>query len=124
MTKDSNRLTLQQVLRRYEEEQLPNFVGMRLTDANQIGLFGDRPLHVACVRGNMDEVESLIDAGADINARGELGNTPLHEAVHQNNIEVVELLLQRGASRAIQNDWGKTPLDTAKSQERNEIVSL
>jgi ankyrin repeat protein len=50
---------------------------------NQFGNFGERPLHVASARGNLDEMAALIDAGAEINALGEIGNTPLQEAVGQ-----------------------------------------
>jgi len=61
---------------------------------NQAGNFGDRPIHVACIRGDLEEIGALVHEGADVNATGELGNTPLHEAVGQGHIGVVKALLE------------------------------
>ena len=86
------------VLKRYRDEQLPEFSEIPLEDVNQVGNFGNSPLHIACVRGSLPEVQALLEAGADVNAAGELSNTPLHEAAGQGHIEVVRLLLAAGAS--------------------------
>ena len=67
-----------------EHEELPEFVGVPLDHVNQAGIFGDTPLHVAAMRGDLDEVAALLDGGAEVNARGELGDTALHLAVGQN----------------------------------------
>jgi ankyrin repeat protein len=120
----SRRLTAAEVLRRYKDEELPAFLEIPLEDVNEVGHSGDRPLHVASVRGNMDEVAALISAGADVNAPGDLGNTPLHEAVGQGHAEVVKLLLNNGASSSVKNEFGDTPLDIAKLYERDDIVKL
>jgi uncharacterized protein len=74
------RLTAADVLRRYKDEDLPAFSEVPLRDVNQVGNFGERPLHVASTRGSIEEIAALIEGGAEINAPGELGNTPLHEA--------------------------------------------
>ena len=117
-------LTAQEVLRRYMEEELPAFVGMSLVDVNQVGHFGERPLDVACTRGNMEEIEALAEGGAELDAQGEVGYTPLHEAVSQGHLDAVRFLLARGASRDIRNDFGRTPLDTARLTSRNELAKL
>ncbi len=122
--KRANRLTAAGVLQRYSDELLPAFVGMTLNDVNQVGLFHERPLHVACVRGIMEEIEALVEGGADVNATGELGNTPLHEAVGHGRKEVIRFLLERGASRSATNERGETPLDLAKAGVRHEIIEL
>jgi ankyrin repeat protein len=125
VTDDNRRtLTAAEVLQRYTEELLPSFADVPLRDVNQVGRFGDRPLHIACVRGNMQEVVALIDGGADLNAKGELGNTPLDEAIGQGHIEVVRFLLQRGASPSQKNELGATPLDEAKLKMRSDIAQL
>jgi hypothetical protein len=49
------RLTAAEVLKRYTDEELPEFVGIELNDVNEVGLFGDTPLHVAAIRGDLDE---------------------------------------------------------------------
>lgn len=59
-------LTAPDVLARYVAEQLPEFVGISLTDVNQVGNFGDPPLNVAAVRGRLDEVDALLGAGARV----------------------------------------------------------
>jgi uncharacterized protein len=117
-------LTAVEVLRRYKDEALPAFAEIPLDDVNQIGNFGERPLNVASVRGRLEEVTALVEAGADVNARGELGNTALHEAVGQGNVEVVKFLIERGASPTVSNNFGETPLDTARLQGRPEILAL
>lgn len=109
-------LTAPDVLARYVAEQLPEFVGLCLSDVNQVGNFGDTPLNVAAVHGRLDEVEALLDAGARIDARGELGNTALHEALGQNHSAVIEALLARGASLLQANDRGATPLDLIREK--------
>ncbi len=112
------------VLKRYKDEDLPDFAGIELSDVNQAGVFGDRPIHVAARRGRTDEIAALLDGGADANASGELGNTPLHEAVMQNRIEAAKLLLTRGADPHRKNHFGGTPLDAARVRENRRLVRL
>jgi len=52
-------LTAIDVLRRYVDEDQPEFCGIALVRVNQEGNFGNRPLHVAAVRGLVDEVLAL-----------------------------------------------------------------
>ena len=119
-----DRLTAAEVLRRYKDEDLPAFCEITLEDVNQVGNFGERPLHVASVRGNIEEIGALIHAGADVNAPGELGNTPLHEAVGQEHITAIKFLLDHGASVTTTNEFGQTPLDIARLKGRYDIVKL
>jgi uncharacterized protein len=117
-------VTADEVLRRYREEELPEFVGLRLMDVNEVGNFGNSALKVAAVRGILEEVMALLDGGADPNKRGEHGFTALHHAVSQEHIDVVRVLLERGASLTVQNDWAQTPRDIAVLHERPDIESL
>lgn len=97
---------------------------MELTDVNQVGLSGERPLDIAAVRGNLEEIYALLDGGADINASGELGYTALHEAVSQGHIDVVHVLLEFGARTDMRNEFGDTPADIASMRKRDEILAL
>jgi ankyrin repeat protein len=124
VNRDPNNLQAADVLRRYKEEELPAFVEIPLEDVNQVGNFGDRPLHVASIRGNMDEIAALVAGGADVNAPGDLGNTPLHEAVSQEHIPAIEFLLNNGAFPSIKNEFGQTPLDIAREKGRRNIIEL
>lgn len=112
-------MTAEEVLRQYQD--LPDFLGISLTDVNQAGSNGDRPLHAASVRGIMDEVRALVSAGAEINVHGDLGYTPLHEAAAQGHIEVVKFLLENGASLTARNEFGDTPIDVARLRNRKDI---
>jgi ankyrin repeat protein len=117
-------LTAAEVLQRYMEEDLPEFAGLELNEVNQVGIFGNYPIHVAAVRGFLDELKALIEGGADVNATGELGDTPLHDAVGQEHVEAVRLLLQSGADRKRMNHDGNTPLDVARMHGREDIAEL
>jgi uncharacterized protein len=72
---------------------LPEYLGMELTEVDQISLFGDRPIHVVAVRGRFPEMEVLVLAGADVSAPGEQGYTRLHNAVEQGVMQSVLRLL-------------------------------
>lgn len=122
--KHRGRLSAAEVLKRYKDNDLPAFAEMELTDVNQLGLFGERPLDVAAGRGDLKEIYALLDGGADINAPGELGNTALHEAVSQGHIDAVHVLLEFGARTDIRNEFGDTPADIASMRKRDEILAL
>ncbi len=124
LEKHRGRLTAAEVLRRYKDEDLPAFGEMELSDVNQVGLSGERPLDVAAVRGDLEEIYALLDGGADINAQGELGYTALHEAVSQNHFDAVRVLLWAGARTDIQNEFGDTALDIAILRKRERLVDL
>jgi ankyrin repeat protein len=117
-------LSAAEVLRRYKDEDLPAFAEVELKDVNQIGNFDERPLHVACSRGRLDEVLALLAAGAEIDAKGELANTPLHEAVAQDHVDIVRALLAHGASASIRNSFGETAVEIARRSNRLAIVGL
>lgn len=103
-------LSLGEVFERYKN--LPEFDEIILGDVNQKGNFGNSPLHVACVRGDLEEVVALLEAGANPNLKGEHGCTPLHDAVQQEHPEVVKLLLEKGASPTIKSDFfNRTPYE-------------
>jgi ankyrin repeat protein len=58
---------------------------------------GDKfPLHRAVIQRNILEVESLLDAGADINERDAAGIPPLHYAIHLGYVDVMSFLLKKG----------------------------
>ena len=118
------KLTAEDVLRRYKEEELPDFLEMELNDVNQAGPSGTRPIHVAAVRGSIEELMALIDGGADVNAPGDCGATPLHDAAGQGHADIVKILLEHGASPLKKNDWNYTPADVALAHGRKDIADL
>jgi uncharacterized protein len=108
-----NRLTAAQVLQKYTDDGLPDFLDRPIQDVNQVGIDGDRPIHVARVRGNFDDVVALIEAGADVNAAGDLGYAPLHLAALRGLLDIVQVLLSHGADVTAKNEFGQTPIDLA-----------
>ena len=117
------KLLANEVLSRYKSEDLPEFLEVELVDVNQRGNFGNCPLHVAAVRGDVEEIEALVAGGANVNAAGELGNTPLHEAAIQGNIKAVEALLPHGAEPEATNEAGDTPLSLALALGHSAVAS-
>jgi ankyrin repeat protein len=71
------------------------------------------PLHLAALRGDAEEVERLLNGGADPNVRDVFGRTPLHYAAARNHKAAAELLLSRGADPNAKDESGETPLDLA-----------
>ena len=115
------KLSSRDVLSRYISECLPEFYKIKLDNVNQPGVFGNYPLNIACVRGDIDEVLALISGGANIDASGELGYTPLHDAVARENVFIVKILLKSGASKDKKNDFGMKAIDIA-SRDKNEAI--
>ncbi|KAJ1474209.1 ankyrin repeat-containing domain protein, partial [Baffinella frigidus] len=59
----------------------------------------DGELISAAGDGKLEEVRTLIRAGADINEKDEFGSTPLHAAARHKHLEVVRILLGAGADK-------------------------
>ena len=113
-----------EVLQRYTDECYPDFIDVDLTDVNQHGKFGNTPLNIASKRGNLEEVEALLAAGANVDAEGEMGDRPLHDAAMQGHVAVVKRLLAAGASPNVENDHGSTPRSFAVSLEYPDVVAV
>jgi ankyrin repeat protein len=74
-----------------------------------------------------DFLESLLEAGLDINHRGRDGMTALHSAIEEggNIAQLVDFLLSHGADPMIRDKHGKTPFENVCEGSRNiEIVRL
>ncbi len=107
-----------------EMNSLPAFVGIDLSGPNTKGNFGDYPLHVAVVMGNLEYVKVLINSGAHVNEKGEHGYTPLHEAIEQEHCGIVQTLLDNGADMTLKNDDGISSEDLAKTLGKMSVVKV
>jgi len=80
----------------------------------------EQPVHPdllceAARRNDLDAINRLLDAGADINASdvGQYGTPPLHWAAWRGQFEAVRLLVERGADIHLANLYGGAALGTA-----------
>jgi NAD(P)-dependent dehydrogenase (short-subunit alcohol dehydrogenase family) len=79
--------------------------------------------HDAIVRGDLEAVRELIDAGADLNVREPTGgSSPLFTAATFGQTEAAKALIEAGADLDQQNNDGSTALITAAFFARAEIV--
>ncbi|KAK5509006.1 hypothetical protein LTR07_010516 [Exophiala xenobiotica] len=78
-------------------------------------LNGSRPIHSAASGGHVERIQTLLDAGADIDSQNDDQMTPLHWAAEGGWWDAVELLLNRGAATDIVADCTRvTALDLAQ----------
>lgn len=69
----------------------------------------------AALTGQVEIVEHLIRAGADVNGKNRDGTTPLHEAGFMGQDEIAAVLLQNGAYVETRDENGRTPLNYAQT---------
>lgn len=88
---------------------------------------GETQLHRACIEGNTNLVEKLIEEGNNINPRDNCGWLPIHEASNHGYAEIVKLLIKH---KAWINDPGgrgcdgTTPLHDACTNGHIEVIRL
>ncbi|MFM7427230.1 MAG: ankyrin repeat domain-containing protein [Elainella sp.] len=78
----------------------------------------------AVERGNLDQVTSVLNQGANPNTGGSSGGYPLSTAVQRSQTDIVQALLNHGASPNITSDEGYTPLVEALVAQESAIVRL
>jgi len=92
------------------------------SDINKLGDLGRTALFYAAIDGDANTIESLLDAGADVDVQTSLGKTPLMAATYKHNLEAVKLLIQRGANINLQDHLGWTALFHA-AWNNNEVLA-
>jgi ankyrin repeat protein len=63
-----------------------------------INVLNDKQLIAASIAGNLETVQTLVQAGASICARNIVDDTPLILAAEQGHLEIVRFLFKAGAS--------------------------
>ena len=80
---------------------------------SSIGYAAGESLHEAAKKGDLDQINRLLETGATADVMDENSNTPLYVAVGQGHKDVVELLILKGANVNAVCWLGYTPLHWA-----------
>ncbi|KAL9131206.1 MAG: hypothetical protein Q9217_000808 [Psora testacea] len=86
---------------------------------------GRQPLHQAAGNEHVSVVNTLLDAGADVNIVDEDGMSPLHFAASVGNASIVSALLAKNADVSAQ-EYGSSwrPIHSAADSGRLDVVQL
>jgi len=76
----------------------------------------------AAENGDLIEVQTALENGANPNAKDNDGWTPLHWAAQDGHVEIVKILLERGADPRIADNRGHIPLDYAKDSAIRSLL--
>ncbi|KAG2800682.1 hypothetical protein PC119_g22229 [Phytophthora cactorum] len=94
-------------------EQTPRPNEVSETHVSKAKRFSDNDLHVACKRGMIDTVRTIIKSGAAIDAPDAEGNSPLKVAAFHGHVSVVSFLIESGAS-----------IDLTDSKDRTALMAI
>ncbi|XP_013774828.1 tyrosine-protein kinase shark-like [Limulus polyphemus] len=87
---------------------------------------GQSAMHLACINGNNEILDMLLDAGANVNIKDAKGLTPLHYACRLNHASTAKLLIEEGGAnvqcRAIENGW--VPLHEAANSGHLTVIQV
>jgi ankyrin repeat protein len=84
---------------------------------------GSTALHHACLGGQMNVLQHLIEAGANVDTRNKLGETALHLACDHGHLElVVHLHAETCINVHAANELGRTALHSASANGHLEIA--
>jgi ankyrin repeat protein len=81
-------------------------------------------LHDAARDGDLEQVQTLIGQGADVNERGRNAETPLIIAALAGEAAVAEFLIAQDADVMARNEGGLTPLHAAAYAGSVEVAQL
>ena len=114
-----------------QEEKLKWEIGTLFNDFMRIKYLvdekdpsGETKLHKASKSGLVEEVEMLLELGADANIKNKNHETCLHLATKNGFPEVAEILLQNGAEVNAQNRDKLTPLHFASWNGNDAIAEI
>ena len=90
-------------------------------DPNTVGPTGQPVLHMAAREGNLDVVQALVQAGAEIDKRNLLKETPVMLAALAGHTKIVDFLVTKEAQI---NQPGWTPLLYAATNGHVEVIKI
>lgn len=84
----------------------------------------DNQLCMACVQGNLPQVQSLLQSGADPNAQDHTGMTPFLFAAEKGDISILRTLAQHGANPYTTDKDGRNALHYAAEYDNPKAASF
>ena len=81
---------------------------------------GDTALHHATRNGDLEIVEQLVGAGADVNGTTDNGHFPLYCAAGHGHVETTRYLVEKGADLQARLSEGKTVTEWLKQYADND----
>jgi len=84
----------------------------------------DQQLLKAVEEGDVEQVEQLLDNGADPNIINELSKTQFVWATEDVQKKIIQMLLDHGADPNIADEFGKTPLNQAVEEGNTDIIQM
>jgi ankyrin repeat protein len=83
-----------------------------------------KPLRVAAMDGDIEQIKLHIAKGSDVNKADERGTAPISYAAEFGGAEAVQLLLKAGAKVNVKAADGRTPLISASLQGKKDVVDV
>ena len=107
-------------------------------DVNLATSAGQTPLHIAAMWGNLNAVNALIAAGADLNPQnwiernylGYIGGTPLHVAANSTKAPLAkrcrcaERLIEAGANARLLNGEEDAPYQSPLPEHESDLINI
>ena len=78
----------------------------------------------AAIKGIMECVRMLVEAGAEINAATKNGYTALIFGAYYGNTEIVKYLLTQGADKNVVTKKGETALSIAEKKKFDTVIAI
>jgi len=85
---------------------------------------GQRPIHWAAMKGNIEIFNLIILQGIDINEQDNKGYTPLMTSVQYGHIPLMTFIISKGAKLETEDKTGDNALHWAAYKGNGELVSL
>ncbi|ANE48711.1 hypothetical protein SY83_03810 [Paenibacillus swuensis] len=90
-----------------------------------IGIAGETDITIAAANGDAEQLQSLIDAGSDVNYQDGDGWTALMYSVNGNRPDLMKMLLEAGADPNIaENTYEDTALTMSLNHDTTDAVEL
>lgn len=101
---------------------VPFLVGRLIDSFSDTTKENEMPIHKAARRGNVKEIEQLLDSGAGPDTKDENGRTPLHIAAVYERDDAVKLLIKCGANLEARDNDNYSPLYFAALNNRVGVI--